>query len=309
MRDFGDTLAGVISLLAISWLTRPVAAQIASSAVFAYPIAPEGTTPRLIVNYVDTIIVEWTSDFQAAWLYLYCVNYNPDDPGRYILSIKPVPTSGNTSYSPGQHLRPQDPEFNLPYDCQFNLNSKDDIDLNVNGPVFNVTSITSQEPTTYAKLYTTASASSTPTPTSSGDRTSGNPAPSTSTPSASPTGQNDNGSGGLSPGAKAGIGVGVALGVLALAGLAYFAWRNNRALKALQANQPVVVPAPAYEEYKSELPAGPETHKAEMPAGPGKTKLENQPPVELPTGGEENKYNAPTSRPTTNELPEMGGRS
>jgi hypothetical protein len=83
MRVFGDTLAGVVTLLTISWLTRPVAAQ-TSSAAFAYPISPQGTTPRLIVNYVDTIIVEWTSDFQAAWLYLYCVNYNPDDPGRYI---------------------------------------------------------------------------------------------------------------------------------------------------------------------------------------------------------------------------------
>jgi hypothetical protein len=206
--------------------------------------------------------------------------------------------------------------FNLPYDCHFNLNSKDDIDLNFNGPLFNVTSITSQEPTTYAKLYTTAlaSASSTATPTSSGDRTSGTTATSTSNPGASPTGGNANG--GLSVGAKAGIGVGTALGVLALVGLAYFAWRNNRALKRLQASQPVIVPAPGYEEHKSELPAGPEQYKSELPAGPGKHKLgfaagapENQPPVELPAGGEEHRYNSPTSRPTTNELPEQGGRS
>lgn len=57
--------------LAFTWLFSIAAAQ-SSTVSFAYPAEPTGTTPMLIMNVVDTVVVQWKSNFKKAWLRLYC---------------------------------------------------------------------------------------------------------------------------------------------------------------------------------------------------------------------------------------------
>lgn len=73
---------------------------------------------------------------------------------------------------------------------------------------------------------TLSSSSSTSTPSSSA--TSSNTATTTSAKPSSSSSAASSSSSGLSTGAQAGIGVGVALGVLALLGVAFLAWRHRR---------------------------------------------------------------------------------
>jgi hypothetical protein len=53
------------------WLFATTALAQSSSASFAYP---RTTTPLLTINHVDTVVVEWTSNFQEAYLWLFCGN-------------------------------------------------------------------------------------------------------------------------------------------------------------------------------------------------------------------------------------------
>jgi hypothetical protein len=50
------------------------------SASFAYPPTPGGSTPLLTINVIDTIVVEWTSNFQPAYLWLFCDVPTTDSP-------------------------------------------------------------------------------------------------------------------------------------------------------------------------------------------------------------------------------------
>jgi hypothetical protein len=45
------------------------------SASFTYP----PTSPVLAINVLDSIDVEWSSDFPEAWLYLWCDEHRPSD--------------------------------------------------------------------------------------------------------------------------------------------------------------------------------------------------------------------------------------
>lgn len=57
--------------LATGWLADFVSAQV-STASFAYPPPGTGTTPQLIINVVDTITFQWTSNFNSAFLWVFC---------------------------------------------------------------------------------------------------------------------------------------------------------------------------------------------------------------------------------------------
>jgi hypothetical protein len=57
--------------VALVWLASVVAAQ-TSSASFDYPVPETTGSPRLTINVFDTVNVEWESNYDRAWLYLWC---------------------------------------------------------------------------------------------------------------------------------------------------------------------------------------------------------------------------------------------
>jgi hypothetical protein len=98
-----DTMMSVFRVLSFCYLIRVAISQVeaqtsvtplqSSSASFQYPRATESLT----VNVVDTIVVEWKSNFpQNAFLYLWCDNGVPGAPNNR--KCKPcLPISSLTS--------------------------------------------------------------------------------------------------------------------------------------------------------------------------------------------------------------------
>ncbi|KAH3947237.1 hypothetical protein HBI56_138090 [Parastagonospora nodorum] len=221
------------------WFFGTTALAQSSSASFAYP---RTTTPLLTINFVDTIVVEWTSNFQEACLWLFCGN------DRWA-NIR-VATSGNTSFSPSIDIKvPRD--WTQAYNCHFDLNYRDSYKSAVNGPIFNITSIASQQTTTYALQSTTAlspsdASRSIATSTTGSNSVNGQPsatnAPSismtidgTSQPTASQTDSEalSKSKEGLPMGEKVGISIGAIAGSIALLALGFMVWRNKRKVDAL----------------------------------------------------------------------------
>ena len=60
--------------LVVAWLITFAAAQVpsGSSVSFAYPPKATPGVPPISVNVLDTVIVQWTSNFDQAWIYFYC---------------------------------------------------------------------------------------------------------------------------------------------------------------------------------------------------------------------------------------------
>ena len=148
----------------------------------------------------------------------------------------PVDVIGNVTYSPEKNATGRPWNANRPFDCHADLLYENDGSKNINGPLFNITSIAGQTiATTYAAQYTTTglpphvtAASSTSTPSAT---PTGSPSPS-ATPPPPPSDS------GLSTGATAGIAVGVIAGVGALAFLGFMVWRNKRKVDKLQSRIP-----------------------------------------------------------------------
>lgn len=67
--------------LAISALAQTTTTQ-SYAMSFAYPPAESTGQPRLTINVLDTVDVEWTSNYGQTWLYLWCDEY--DDDGKMI---------------------------------------------------------------------------------------------------------------------------------------------------------------------------------------------------------------------------------
>ena len=85
--DFRSS-AFVAQILVLFSLTMSALAQSASSpspsVSFAYPPAESTGNPRLTINVLDTVDVEWTSNYGQTWLYLWCDEYNPEDDGKMV---------------------------------------------------------------------------------------------------------------------------------------------------------------------------------------------------------------------------------
>jgi hypothetical protein len=65
---------GIITLVAAGWLFGETVAQ-SSSISFAYPPAQ----PSLTINVVDTVSVQWTSNYENTFLYFFCPNGTESD--------------------------------------------------------------------------------------------------------------------------------------------------------------------------------------------------------------------------------------
>ncbi|KAH7084283.1 hypothetical protein FB567DRAFT_593754 [Paraphoma chrysanthemicola] len=235
-----------------------VAAQ-SSSVSFIYPPKPTPTTSRLIVDVVDTIAVQWRSNFQDASLWVYC---DESTPGKvawkkwYNLVVEPT---GNATYSPSRDSD-MNKSWDKPFNCHIDLNWENAAGQGINGPGINITSAAGKVATTYSLQATTTSLSSlgaaTPTPSSnvSPDATpnasqlpsAASPISTTPNPTApadiannsntsnSSTTTSSKKSSSLSTGAKAGIAIGAILGVLALLALGLFLYRRRRNVTANQ---------------------------------------------------------------------------
>ncbi|KAF2821198.1 hypothetical protein CC86DRAFT_110373 [Ophiobolus disseminans] len=231
------------SLVALACLFSVAVAQ-PSTVSFAYPPQVTGTTPLLIINVVDTITFQWTSNYQKAYLWVFCDEGTPGGPNKvYLWANKPVPTTGNATYSPffDSDLN-RDWKPNRPFHCHADLNYENEKDKGTNGPGFNVTSISSRKATTYALQYTTdgsppdGNARITIASSHLASTTTNPAATATSTTSTSPSPPADDS--GLSRGATAGIAMGVVAGICALASLAFMVWRNKRKVDKLQSRLP-----------------------------------------------------------------------
>ena len=75
-------------ILAFLWLASFAFAQSTStqspSVSFAYPPAESTGEPRLTINVLDTVDVEWVSNYGQTWLYLWCDEYKPEDDGKKV---------------------------------------------------------------------------------------------------------------------------------------------------------------------------------------------------------------------------------
>jgi hypothetical protein len=69
----------LISYLTLASFFGDTLAQ-SSTASFAFPIKPTGTVKALTIDVVDTVVLEWTSNFQDAWLWLFCDTGTPGSP-------------------------------------------------------------------------------------------------------------------------------------------------------------------------------------------------------------------------------------
>jgi hypothetical protein len=69
----------LLKYLTLASLFSNTVAQ-SSSASFAFPVKPTGTIKLLDVDVADTVVLEWTSNFQDAWLWLFCDTGTPGSP-------------------------------------------------------------------------------------------------------------------------------------------------------------------------------------------------------------------------------------
>ena len=73
----------VFVCLVISVLAQSASTQ-SPSVSFAYPPAESTGKPRLTINVLDTVNVEWNSNYGQTWLYLWCDEYKPEDDGKMV---------------------------------------------------------------------------------------------------------------------------------------------------------------------------------------------------------------------------------
>ncbi|KAJ4300722.1 hypothetical protein N0V90_002810 [Kalmusia sp. IMI 367209] len=220
------------------------------SATFFYPKLETRGTRRLSINVLDTVVVEWESNFDKSWLVLYCHEHKPEDnytDVMYMWDRYEVKASDKFNYSPYQKVMNDTTPGVWPYPCFFKLSYNYETQDGIESPPINITSIDNWDvATTFAQAATvvgTTTASTTGSPATSTPSTTGtNTTVSSTTSSASPTVSETtppSPQSGLSSGAKAGIGVGVTGGVLAIAALSYLFYRSQRKLKELQSRQAV----------------------------------------------------------------------
>jgi hypothetical protein len=79
----GLTLSFVLLRLAISTFAQATSTQ-SPSVSFAYPPAESTGNPRLTINVLDTVDVEWNSNYGQTWLVLWCDEYKPEDDGKMV---------------------------------------------------------------------------------------------------------------------------------------------------------------------------------------------------------------------------------
>jgi hypothetical protein len=77
------TLLFVLSRLATSIFAQTTSTQ-SPSVSFAYPPAESTGNPRLTINVLDTVDVEWNSNYGQTWLVLWCDEYKPEDGGKMV---------------------------------------------------------------------------------------------------------------------------------------------------------------------------------------------------------------------------------
>ena len=73
----------VLSRRAISTFAQATSMQ-SPSVSFAYPPAESTGSPRLTINILDTVDIEWASNYGQTWLTLWCDEYKPEDGGKKV---------------------------------------------------------------------------------------------------------------------------------------------------------------------------------------------------------------------------------
>ncbi|KAH6615005.1 hypothetical protein C7974DRAFT_379896 [Boeremia exigua] len=264
-------LASGARILALLRLAAFATAQ-TPSASFAYPPAESTDTPRLTINVLDTVKVEWVSNYAQTWLYLWCDEYKAEDGGArvtYEWFSKEVFASGDTTYTPWDALESDtnNRTGKFPYACHFDLVYDKNQRSAVSGPNLNITSREGETiATTFGRRATqisttvpTSTSSSSVTSTVSQTASSGTATNSISPP---PSVAKD----GLSTGAKAGIAIGAVFAVIALAAVGYLFYRNHRRIKELEARS---------------LPQGTDTEPKATPTEYYRQNYQPVPPSEL----------------------------
>ncbi|KAF9695982.1 hypothetical protein EKO04_006043 [Ascochyta lentis] len=282
-------------ILVFFWLAISVLAQSSSmqspSASFAYPPAESTGKPRLTINVLDTVDVEWDSNYGQTWLYLWCDEYKPEDNGKmvtYRWFTKEVFASGDTTYRPWDALESDtnNRTGKYPYSCHFELIYSNEEQQGIVGPDLNITSRAGETiATTFARRATQVGTTATPTPTSLSSamslvsQTASSSSSPTATSSSSPAtpSANDNG---LSTGAKAGIAIGAIFAVVAVAAIGYLFYRNHRKLRELESR--------AYPQERNVEPktAATEYYRQDYQPVPP-SELEQHHTYELPTQPQE----------------------
>lgn len=295
-------------ILLFLWLAIFVVAQSSStqspSVSFAYPPAESTGKPRLTINVLDTVDVEWASNYGQTWLYLWCDEYKDSDNGKLATYLckqticvnsaraqtcigfsKEVFASGDTTYRPWDALESDtnNRTGKYPYSCHFDLMWSDQQQQGIIGPSVNITSRAGETvETTFARRATQVGTTTTPTSsslssiTSSVSQTGSSSSSPTATSSPSASGAPATDGSGLSTGAKAGIAIGAVFAVIATAAIGFLFYRNHRKLKELESR--------AYPQELHVEPKGPATEyyrQDYQPVPP--TELEQHDTYEMPT--------------------------
>ncbi|KAK4235168.1 hypothetical protein C8A03DRAFT_36999 [Achaetomium macrosporum] len=229
-----------MAFLSSTWATLLTAALLVSSVAsqepdprkqpgFLFPVSGE----KAIYYMMDTVEVTYYSFYDTADLFTFCrpgvgqLIYQQKAPGFNATLQRPVPILLNfTSDTP----------------CWFNVrtgpNGVDGANsetFNVIGEerssgrqVFGLDSASSSSPSSTATPSSSISSSSTSSGSAAASTSSGNTPNASANPGASESTSSSEGPGGLSAGASAGIGIGVSLGVIAIAGGAFFIWWRRR---------------------------------------------------------------------------------
>jgi hypothetical protein len=69
------------SLLTLAPYFKVIVAQASTSNVvfyFSYPETVVNKSTEILVNVIDTVVVEWTSNFEDTWLWLWCYRGDPN---------------------------------------------------------------------------------------------------------------------------------------------------------------------------------------------------------------------------------------
>ncbi|KAH8725669.1 hypothetical protein GQ44DRAFT_796827 [Phaeosphaeriaceae sp. PMI808] len=282
----------VIAFLELALLFVVATAQSSSSSVsFAYP--PTGTPAKLVVNAMDTVVFQWASNYQSAWLWFYCDMGKEGSPDMKAWANFSVPPTGNTSYSPFWNSG-EGRDWNRLYVCHIDLNYENKVGKGINGPGLNITSVQGKQASTYALKYTTTGLAPSQKPPVTTIMTSfimSEPSTLTSKPS-TPTSAPPR-SERFSTGAVAGIAVGAIIGVIALVVLGLMVWRKKRRTKKWEGipmgdsdiykKQQGLDAVPPYQDKKVHGYRGEPTVPMELqPIAELELTVPNQSPHELP---------------------------
>ncbi|KAF1832287.1 hypothetical protein BDW02DRAFT_581367 [Decorospora gaudefroyi] len=226
--------AGAVAVLGfVTFVTAVIPSG--SSVSFLYPPAP--TAGSLLVNNIDSVYVEWTSNYDDSWLYFYC--HTGVDGKTETIFHEPVPESGNSTVGlDGQGALQAFDDWSERLRCWFDLNTEDKPAAGAGQVVVSVTSLAA-EATTYSPGAPEASATPSTSPESSTQGASQTDTTVTATSSATPTtsaAPATSADDGLSSGVTAGIVVGAVAGVGALAAIGFFFYRRSRQQRNMRPN-------------------------------------------------------------------------